>query len=72
LLRDGVRRVVEVDQGGLPAGWAEVVGRQIDSGDREWLVLAAEDITRRLGGGSGGEFRRWLADTVGALRVVDS
>jgi hypothetical protein len=53
LLRDGVRRVVEVDQGGLPAGWAEVVGRQIDSGDREWLVLAAEDITRRLGGGSG-------------------
>ena len=71
LLADGCRRVVEVDQGGLPAGWGELIGRQVASGDLSWMLAAAEEVTVRLGGRSGGEFRRWLAESVGALRVVD-
>jgi tetratricopeptide (TPR) repeat protein len=71
LLADGCRRVVEVDQGGLPAGWGELVGRQAGSGDLGWMLAAAEEVTVRLGGRSGGEFRRWLAESVGGLRVVD-
>ncbi len=35
------------------------------------MLAAAEEVTVRLGGRSGGEFRRWLAESVGGLRVVD-
>jgi hypothetical protein len=71
LLLDGCERVEQVAADGLPQGWARKVREQIGSGDLGWMLGAAEDITDRLGGRSGGEYRRWLADSVGSLRVRD-
>ena len=44
---------------------------QIQSGDPDFLVTAAELITKWLGGQKSGQFHRWLQDTVGALRAKD-
>jgi tetratricopeptide (TPR) repeat protein len=71
LLQDGVARCEAVIGHGLPAGWGDRVRAQIDSGDVEELLSAAENITRRLGGPGGGEYGRWLRDSVGSLEVTD-
>jgi tetratricopeptide (TPR) repeat protein len=71
LLLDGCGRVEEVDQGGLPARWGELVRWQVESGDLGLMLAAGEEVTSRLGGRSGGEFGRWLADSVGGLRARD-
>ena len=39
-------------------------------GDTESLLSVAEQITRKLGGASGGEFKRWMRETVGTLRLL--
>ncbi|MCY2994880.1 MAG: SIR2 family protein [Planctomycetota bacterium] len=44
---------------------------QIQSADPDFLVSAAEVITKRLGGHKSGQFHRWLQDKVGALRAKD-
>src|ERR1022692_2469215 len=61
LLLDGCQRVEAVDQGELPDRWGELVRWQVESGDLNWMLAAGEEVTSRLGGRSGGEFRRWLA-----------
>jgi tetratricopeptide (TPR) repeat protein len=71
LLRDGCGRAAQVARGPLPAGWAEMTRKQIDSGDLDWMLGAAEEITRRLGGRKGGEYRRWLSDSLGNLPLTD-
>ncbi|EYF02638.1 SIR2 family NAD-dependent protein deacylase [Chondromyces apiculatus] len=48
---------------------AGVVRAEIASGDPDDLISAAEKVTRKLGGPGGGEFARWLRETVGALRI---
>ena len=53
---------------GLPSGWAERVRSEIESGDIDDLLSAAEKISSKLGA-QGGEYGRWLRETVGALRV---
>jgi SIR2-like domain/NB-ARC domain len=70
LLEDGVGRVEET-AGGLPENWGELSRRQLASGETTWLISVAEEITARLGGSGGGEFRRWLKDTLGSLSVKD-
>lgn len=72
LLRDGIARVEALRPPGLPDSWATLTRERLESNDLEWLLSVAEDITVRLGGQSGGEFRRWLKDSIGALNVVDS
>ena len=70
LLKDGVARCEELALRPLPAGWGDRVRAQIQSGDVEELLLAAEAVTGRLGGRDHGEYRRWLRETVGALNVT--
>jgi tetratricopeptide (TPR) repeat protein len=71
LLHDGAARCEAVVGHGLPAGWGDRVRAQIDSGDMEEMLSAAENITRRLGGPNGGEYGRWLRDSVGSLRATN-
>jgi hypothetical protein len=71
LLHDGVARCEAVVGQGLPAGWGDRVRAQIDSGDVEELLSAAENLTRRLGGPGGGEYGRWLRESVGSLKLTD-
>lgn len=71
LLTDGIDRCAGVVPG-LPARWAERMGDWLDlgrEGDTEALLSVAEQITVKLGGPAGGELKRWLRETVGALRV---
>lgn len=70
LLKDGVQRCVAFAQP-LPSGWERRVLEQIESRDLEEMLLAAENISRRLGAPQGGEYRDWLRDSVGALKVAD-
>ena len=70
LLRDGVERCLAVVPG-LPSGWAERVRSEIESGDSDDLLSAAEKISSKLGS-QGGEYGRWLRETVGALRIERS
>jgi tetratricopeptide (TPR) repeat protein len=68
LLHSGVDRCVEVAQP-LPKGWAERANAEIDSGDLDDLLSAAEKISSKLGAPAGGEYRRWLRETVGSLHA---
>jgi len=56
---------------GLPGGWGDRLRAQIDSGDIEEMLLAAENVTR-LDGPAGGEYGRWLEQSVGSLRATSS
>ncbi|MDQ6948431.1 MAG: SIR2 family protein, partial [Actinomycetota bacterium] len=55
----------------LPAGWAEVVLGLVRLGDTSSLVSAAELVTEKLGGRQGGEYRRWLRETLAPLVTAD-
>jgi hypothetical protein len=70
LLNNGVTFCEVLLGPSLPSGWAERRRAQVASGDLDELVGAAEDLTRRLGGPTGGEFRRWLAQSLGSLTVT--
>jgi tetratricopeptide (TPR) repeat protein len=70
LLEDGVAYCDGLLGPRLPARWAERRRDQLGSEDTEELISAAEDITRRLGGPGGGEYGRWLAQSVGRLEAT--
>ena len=55
----------------LPNGWSDLIRGLVAYGDVPNLLLAAEAVTLKLGGRRGGEYRRWLHETVGRLEVVD-
>jgi len=65
LLHDGVNRCV--DLGRVPALMADTLHTQIDSSDLDFLLAAAEAISRKLGAPNDGEYRRWLRESVGML-----
>ena len=69
LLRHGVDYCLKV--AATPQNWGETLRNQIDSGDPYSLVLAADDISHRLGYPTGGDYREWLRSTVGCLEVVN-
>src|SRR5450432_476615 len=70
LLRNGARYCVDLDSS-LRDKWLGKVESDIDSDDPEELILAAERVTTKLGGRSGGPYRTWLKQSVGALRVKE-
>lgn len=55
----------------LDAAWEERVRDDIQSPRMEDLLSAAERISTFLGGPTGGNFRKWLKETVGRLRPTD-
>ena len=71
MLKDGVDRCEQVARPPVPDGWGDRLRAQIASGDLWELLSAADNITERLGGRIGGEYRRWLRETVGQLRAKD-
>jgi len=56
---------------GLSEAWPDLVRGLLDIGDVSSLLSAAELLTEKLGGREGGEYRRWLRQTVGSLPLVD-
>jgi hypothetical protein len=68
LLEDGVQRCCELMRG-LSSDWKERRLAEIHSGDMEELLSAAEIVSRKLGAPAGGEFRRWLRESVGSLEA---
>jgi tetratricopeptide (TPR) repeat protein len=67
LLHDGVDRCVELNR--LPSAMTDSLRLQIDSGDLDFLLLAAEIVSKKLGAPNDGEYRRWLRETIGALKA---
>jgi tetratricopeptide (TPR) repeat protein len=67
LLQHGVRHCESL---GAPQGWADIVRAEIALGDLDSLLSAAEKISRKLAA-PGGEYHRWLRESVGALKVAD-
>lgn len=71
LLEDGIDRCAATAQG-LPPSWPRRMRDMLElgsEGDADALLSVAEQITGKLGGSSGGELRRWIRETVGALRL---
>ena len=53
----------------LDDAWEKRLIGEITSGDLDDMLSAAEKISRKLQAPDGGEFARWLRETVGALQV---
>ena len=70
LLNDGVRYCVDVT--GASQAWASLRLTQIDSGDTDELISAADLIEKQLDGRKSGEFARWLRESVGSLQITDN
>jgi hypothetical protein len=69
LLKSGVAECMKV-RPELGEKWAQRVRDEIDSGDIDDLLSAAEKVEKKLGKREGGDFARWLTRTVGSLRVT--
>lgn len=67
LLHDGVNRCVALDF--LKSDLAPGLRTQIDSGDLDLLLAAAETIATKLSAPKGGEYRRWLREAISPLKV---
>ncbi len=72
LIKNGVQRCMDVVRPSLGLDWAQLLNQEIDSGDLDNLLSAAEKVTSKLNGQSAGEYARWLRETIGQLHVVDS
>lgn len=70
LLLDGVDRCVSNDIT-LDGAWAQDSRAAIGSTDLAKLLRAAEDVSSRLGAPVGGQWSRWLRETVGGLQATD-
>jgi len=71
LLRDGIAGCEKV---GLPKpkpGWGDSQRQALTNGDLVDLLAVASQIEQRLGGRTGGEFRNWLREAIGALDLKD-
>lgn len=66
-LRNGVDRVAELRGSSLPPGWVQRQKDALEDGDLDELLGVAEGVSRKLGAPAGGEFRKWLRDTIGSL-----
>ncbi len=70
LLKHGIRYVRDCRR--YDEHWEQQRIKSLEQGDAATLIALAEEITDSLGGCQGGEFTRWLKETVGALRVKDA
>jgi hypothetical protein len=70
LVSAGVQWVSQLP--GVPAGRLDAARSLLSVGESSSLIAAAELVTESLGGRKGGEYGRWLRETVGSLQVEDS
>jgi hypothetical protein len=70
LLENGIGRCEQVFLT-LPEGWGAELRARSASGEADDLVAVADEVARTLGAPDGGEYRRWLRETVGALEPRD-
>jgi hypothetical protein len=68
LLNSGIDPCTQISD--CPPGWADRIRAQI-GGDMIDLLCAAENISQRLNAPEGGEFARWLSETIGTLEARD-
>lgn len=68
LLESGVERADQLS--GAPSAQLLAARALLAGGSADW-IMAAELVTRMLGGREGGEYARWLRESVGSLRVAD-
>lgn len=68
LLNSGIELCTQICE--CPPGWADRIRAQID-GDMIDLLCAAENIAQRMNAPDGGEYARWLSQTIGALEPRD-
>src|SRR5262245_10132547 len=71
LLKDGIARCEEVGNPRPNPGWGERQRAALDDGQLDELLSVASQIERRLRAPNGGEYRGWLRESVGMLRVKD-
>ena len=75
LLRGGIDRAVTFGAG-LPSGWKEhaldTLKYAEDNDYLSGILSLSDEITNALGGRDGGEFRSWLRNDIGSLKVSDS
>jgi hypothetical protein len=67
LLAHGIGRCVQL--GFAPAPWAERQRAAVQSGDPDELLVVTQQVESKPGAPAGGEYRRWLGETVGSLAV---
>ena len=67
LLHHGIARCLELPTTGLTKSFAKSLDDQIDSGDIDLMLGAASIVSSKLGAPSGGEWGRWLRESVGSL-----
>lgn len=68
-LEEGVTRCDMMFGSSLPAGWSQRQRDALERGDLDEWLNVAEAISRKLEAPRGGEFRRWLRETVGQLEA---
>ena len=56
---------------GVEPGLLDAVRSLLGVGNSSALISAAELVTEMLGSRGGGEYARWLRETVGSLKLVD-
>jgi HEAT repeat protein len=69
LLRDGVQRVRKLGRSSDEA--LARIAAQIESVDLQEMLSAATFVAKKLGGSEDGEFRNWLKESIGELRVTN-
>jgi tetratricopeptide (TPR) repeat protein len=67
LLHHGVDRCRALPTTGVTEPTAQLLHAQINTGDLDLMLAAAEVISAKLGAPNGGEWSRWLRETVGEL-----
>ncbi len=70
LVASGVQWAAQLP--GVQAGRLDAARSLLSVGDSSSLIAAAELVTESLGGREGGEYARWLRETVGSMNVEDS
>ncbi len=69
LLHHGVDYCRELPTTSVTDAMAQLLHAQIDAGDLDLMLAAAEVTSAKLGSPNGGDWRRWLRETVGELRA---
>lgn len=69
LLKDGVARCEAVGNPRPSSGWGDRQRAALDGDDLDDLLGVAEQVSRKLRYPDGGEWQRWLRETIGMLRA---